>query len=156
LALVFYELLFPDGRSPAGRIVGALKTLGWAALAIGISHVLLTAEIKLHSGQWPDWSQYFAYLILYSKTDPFWALPITTWEPWAPIVLIYFASMTALLARRFLLGRKTITMEHKVVWGMTILGIVEFSHYIGRSHVDHLRVYLAEMFVAAYWLDRAA
>jgi hypothetical protein len=153
LGVFVYEELFRDRRRP--WLLDALEPLGAALAGIALAHAALAVEIRIATGQWPHWSHYFAYIEHYSKWSV-WAMSITPWDPWAPFALIYFASLTALLARRFVLGRRTLGTEHKIVWGMTVLGIVQFSHYVGRSHIEHLRIYMAEIFVAAYWLDRVA
>jgi hypothetical protein len=155
LAVVSFEAAFDEALPGRQRISRAARDVGLALVAISVAHAALALDIRAQTGQWPHWSYYFAYVAHFTRVS-YWAMPITPWEPWAPVALVYFASLTVLLARRPVFGLPTLSTEHKIVFGMTVVGIMQFSHYVGRSHIEHLRIYVAEIFLAAYWLDRVA
>jgi len=155
IGVLFFETAFAN-KPMSRKLLQAAAVAACAALTIGLAHGLLAAEIRHQTGEWPHWSHYLAYVSMYSKIGFLWAFPIIPWEPWALVLLPYFGTLIALLARRPFFGRKDVRLEHVVVFGMAALGVVEFSHYVGRSHINHLRVYLIPLFLGAYWLDRVA
>jgi hypothetical protein len=82
---------------------------------------------------------------------------VEPWTPWLLIAGAYIVSIVALGYRRITLGRSDLKWEYAVVFGMSALGVAQFTYYVGRSHSNNLfHVCLPALFVAAFWFIQAA
>ena len=127
-----------------------LPIIGGPTAAIAGGHLLLALFTYLRAGAWPDWSHYLEYLSLYS-VDEFGTLTIEAWRPWALFIAVYFLSLLLLVTRAFYAPGTNVT-PLAFIAGLTGAGIVQFTYFLGRSHLNNLyHICIPLIFVAAYW-----
>lgn len=135
-----------------GLLKGLARELKWTLLAIGAVHLALAIDILSRSGEWPHWDRYLGYLALYSVGE-FGTLPISPWTPWALIMGVYLASAVLLIYFWFRPSPRPHLPELRVVAGLTVFGLAQFTYYLGRSHPNNLfHICIPSLVLAAYWL----
>jgi hypothetical protein len=146
------SLVYESAHTQERPVLNSLaRRLGPTLAAIAVAHAALDLVTHARSGQWPHWSHYFDYILLYSVQE-FGCLPILPWSPWIAIAGVYVASIVALGYRRVTLGKKDMKMEYAVIFAMSALGVGQYTYYLGRSHPNNLfHVALPAFFVAGYW-----
>ncbi|MBI2502147.1 MAG: hypothetical protein HYW07_02805, partial [Candidatus Latescibacteria bacterium] len=150
LGILVWEQLPATGVGDLCKRLG--RELRWTLAAIGAVHLLLALDILSRAGEWPHWDRYLDYLALYS-VGGFGALPINPWTPWALIVGVYFASVVLLVYLGVCHAPRPQLPELRVVAGLTVFGLVQFTYYLGRSHPNNLyHVCIPSLVLAAYWL----
>ena len=151
------SLVYETAHVRRGAIIAELENrLTPTMIATTIFHGALLFITRMRSGQWPQWSMYFDYIKLYS-TQEFGALPVEPWTPWLPLAGAYVVTVVALGYRRITLGRSDLKGDYAVVFAMSSLGIVQFTYYVGRSHLNNLfHIAVPAFFVAGYWFIAAA
>lgn len=121
-------------------------------LSAALAYLVLNIYIYSRAGKWPHWEYYWSYLRLYALGN-FGALPITFWSPWAIIVAIYFGSLMTIFYKLLFSNRAEQVLELKIVLGMTVSGIAQFTYFLGRGHPNGLyHISIPAIFVASYWI----
>jgi hypothetical protein len=128
------------------RLFRAAATLA----AAGCGLYLFT---RFRSGSLPRRDIYLDYVTYYAVTG-FAALPIAFFGNWLLLVLVCFFALVA-LAVGLMQGQKP-GNDARVAAAMAVLGAVEFSYFLHRSHPDALVALAPPVVVAGfYWLDQA-
>lgn len=155
LAVLVFDGFVRHGPAPWRtrlKAVGA-RLLGACAF-VAAAHAALALDIYVRSGELPHWQYYLDFVVLYS-VEGFGTLPIAFWGPWLLIVMVYFGSLV-LLTYRVLLSREPAGPELAIVFGMTLLGIAQFTYFVGRSHPNNLyHICVPAIWVGAFWWTRA-
>lgn len=142
----------PPDAGIGGLLKGLARELKWTLFAIGAVHLTLAIDILSHSGEWPHWDRYLGYLALYSVGE-FGTLPVSPWTPWALIMGVYLASAVLLIYFWFFPSPRPHLPELRVVAGLTVFGLAQFTYYLGRSHPNNLyHICIPSLMLAAYWL----
>lgn len=128
---------------------GILKLL----VPLAIAFILLSGVTLLRSGQWPDWWAYFQYPYIYSVGEHM-TVTIDFWWPWPYQMLLYFASLITIA---FLMLRGDFSPTTRIMLALTILGLAQFTYFLGRSTLLYLRVStIPSIVLAFFWITRLA
>jgi hypothetical protein len=148
--LIFYEAWL--GRRQTGTRSSARPwpRLLWLLAGIGFWGLWLYGDIFIHSGAWPQWSDYFSYIHLYE--EGFFMLPLPAWGAWwIPIGVLYF-SFWALLARVLPPVRSPVPPHLNAAALLTFYGILQFFYYLGRSDPNNLlHICMPALLLVFYW-----
>lgn len=155
VAAIAYEAAWSSPR-PSDIPRAIWRRSRWALLGIVVAHLLLALDIHGRSGEWPRWDVYFEYLGVYGL-EGLALVEMQVWSPWAVVVAVQFASMTACIFELVDLKKRDRMPELTIVFAMTALGIAQFTYYLVRPHPSSLLVVITPaVFVAAYWVVRAS
>ncbi len=146
----FYALLWnpSEAKHKLHRLV---LLIGGPAIAIASSHLLVALFTYGRAGAWPEWSYYFDYIALYSVGE-FGTLTVEAWRPWALYIAVYFLSLLLLL-HKALFARSSDAEPFAFIAGLTGFGIVQFTYFLGRSHLNNLyHICIPLIVIATYWL----
>lgn len=128
-------------------------------LAQVVTTLLLSGLILLRSGELPNWGVYLEYFGVYSVEKHLTSL-IEQWSSWAIVIGIYFASLVSIFFV-FVYNKKLFaSTKVRLAFGLTMLGIAQFSYFLGRSSLLYLAVvsYPAVMLVFSWakWMSSIA
>ena len=141
LAFAFYGLLTMEGLFGWPNFWSTAKSLAKKALLsvlfiIGFQ-LSLAILIVSKTGQLPRWNHYLWYILQYSK----YGLGAETIDPlsaWFVFIAIYFAIIITYMIKRVLFSQSEISPGFRVIVGVSLLGIGEFTYFLGRSHPNNL------------------
>ena len=138
--------LLSDPQPPKRKLRRLWSLVLGPGAAVTAGHLLLALLTYLRAGVWPDWSHYLDYVALYS-VDEFGTMTIETWRPWALFIAVYFLSLILLLYKA-----PAATRPFATIAGLTGLGIVQFTYFLGRSHHNTLYfISIPLILVATFW-----
>ena len=126
--------------------------LAYFFLSLFIAVGLFTLFTYVRAKALPDWEIYLDYIKSYT-IGGFGTLLIEPWSPWIFPVFIYFCSLMIFLFRYFNLKIIKNTGEDKIVLGLTLFGIAQYSYFLGRSHPNNLfHICIPAIIILGYWL----
>jgi hypothetical protein len=156
--------LLAFGRPRAGLRVFVRELAAAAAVSVG-TVLALTIGTRVAAGAWPDWSGYFAYVLLYSVGE-FSNLPLDFWSPALLMAAVIFLSAVGVVS---VARDERVPASGPVLAGLagfTGLASSTFTYFLGRSHPNNLLVLLlpicalgclwASIFLAPREQDRRA
>ena len=145
----FYILLW-NPRAIRHKLRSVLPLFGGPAIAIAVSHLLLSVFTYLRAGVWPEWSQYFDYIALYSVGE-YGTMTVDAWRPWALYIAVYFLSLLLVLYKA-LSASSGEAGPFACIAGLTGFGIVQFTYFLGRSHHNNLyHICIPLIALVVYW-----
>jgi len=116
------------------------------------AHVLFGLSVYARSGQLPHWNYYLDYIFLYS-VGGWGGMPIGLWSPWILLVIIPLGTWVALMIHLVSKKDEQANPQLTIVAGLTALAIIQYTYFVGRSHVNNLfHVSVPSLCLAAYWL----
>lgn len=128
-----------DGTGARERIRLAAQDIRVLIAVSACSVVVFTAVTWVASGSFPDWPGYLEYLYAYTLAG-FGTLPIVPWSPGLALGAVYTLSVIAIvlivIARPALLRERP--AEFRAVTGLTALGILVYTYFLGRAHPNNL------------------
>lgn len=149
-ALIGYEMivLWDWRRESLKPHLTRLAVVGGSIL---LAHTILAVHVRLHSGQWPHWDYYLAYVLLYTKSE-YGTLLMKPWAPWVYYCLIYLGTLLAVAFKIFFFRKKPYT-DGAVVAALATAGVVELPYFVGRSHNNNLyHIAVPAVCLACYWM----
>lgn len=150
--IVAYEALV-EAQHSARWVRTTTRRVSWALSLVVFAHVVLALYTHALSGQWPHWDQYLAYVRGFSPAGENWLVEaIPRWGPWIVVSTIYFGSLLACVYSLPLLNTPREVTRLTIVFAMTLMGIAQFTYYLGLSSVYRLlNIAVPAVFVGAFW-----
>jgi hypothetical protein len=139
-AITWFALaaLLAFGRSRGGLRVFARELATAAAVSAG-AVLALTIATRVAAGAWPDWSGYFAYILLYSVGE-FGNLPVDFWSPALLMAAVIFLSAVGVVS---VARDERVRASGPVLAGLagfTGFATSTFTYFLGRSHPNNILV----------------
>lgn len=124
------------------------SVLPWVALVYG----LFILDTYRRSGQGPDWNHYLNFVFLVTRGQ--WnAMAVAIWSPWFIELFVIWGSFMAIILPVVFGWEKVLKPEKCLVAGLTTLGVIQFTYYLGRSHPNNLfHISLPVICLAAFWM----
>jgi hypothetical protein len=129
-----------------------LSRVAWLALALVGSHGLFAVFTYVRAGAWPDWATYLDFMKTYTVGGLGTEL-VDPWGPWVFPIGICFASLMVFLFHYFRRKNLQDSPHRKLVLGLTLFGIVQYTYFLGRSHPNNLfHISTPPLLIAGFWL----
>jgi hypothetical protein len=133
------------------RLLGRLALL---ALALAASQAAFAGWTYQRTGTWPQWGVYLGFISTYT-VGGLGAELIEPWSPWIFPIGIYFASLMVFAFRYFVRGKVGDSPQEKLIFGLTLFGIAQYTYYVDRSHPNALyHIAIPGVMIGGYWLVR--
>jgi hypothetical protein len=136
IACLLYQTLL-ESQSVKSFLRRILFKLGGALLSILVFQVGQALYIFMRAGQWPNWMNYLNYLFRYS-VDGFGTLSIDPWSPWLFLAAVYFIGIMSFVVRWLISHHPDGSIEAQAMVYISLVGIAQFTYYLGRSHPNNL------------------
>ena len=154
LGICFLES-FPEPVFSARSRQALLRRLMSLFVCLTLSSVLFALVTYARAAARPDWSVYFDFIKTYSVRG-FGDLPIDPWSPWVFPVAVCFASLMAFVFRYSFLRNPDRSPGGVFIFGLTLMGIAQFTYYLGRSHPNNLyHISTPAVLICAFWFSKA-
>ncbi len=123
-------------------------------LSLGLMFWLLTSTTFIRSGVWPQWSNFTLAVEQYGKSGLF-MIPAPSIGPYIIVLFIYGVSLAWVLVHIIELRgikNKAEVIELSLVGYLSVLGMMQFLYYTGRSTNGNIHVVIMPVVLLFSWL----
>lgn len=151
---VYAAVLFYESCQDAGSFFECVQKIAGGIIRLlplmVIVHLLFGLSIYARSGQLPHWNYYMDYIFLYS-VGGWGGMPVGLWSPWLILVVIPLGALASLIFHLLSKDKQQPEPRLIIVAGLTALAIIQYTYFVGRSHVNNLfHVSVPVLCLAAY------